>query len=87
MENDFNTKVEKYHSALLNTVIQLYARQEALINLVLEVRRHQGLGLSEKDIAEDFDIKSKAAFKRLHELMSTQFGELGISDLFGSAKE
>jgi hypothetical protein len=81
MEDDsFNINSNNASVAALEVLVQVYARQEALIHLVMDKLIERGE--NETELVKDFDADYLFAKKTLMRLLYEDYGDIDLKGLF-----
>ena len=81
MEDDsFNINAQNASLAGLEVLVQVYARQEALIHLVMDKLIERGE--NETELVKEFDADFQAAKKGLMRLLYEDYGAIDLKGLF-----
>jgi hypothetical protein len=79
-DNSFNINSNNASVAALEVLVQVYARQEALIHLVMDKLIERGE--NETELVKDFDADYLVAKKTLMRLLYEDYGDIDLKGLF-----
>jgi hypothetical protein len=79
-DNSFNINSNNASVAALEVLVQVYARQEALIHLVMDKLIERGE--NETELVKDFDADYLFAKKTLMRLLYEDYGDIDLKGLF-----